>query len=45
MTINLERAKNNQYTIKFNNKYIHSKYNPQKESDVFIEGVLRIIKR
>nr|WP_307897809.1 6-hydroxymethylpterin diphosphokinase MptE-like protein [Clostridium botulinum] len=34
--LKLEVGNKGFYTLKFNNKYIHSKYDPVKESDVFI---------
>lgn len=34
--IKLECIRDNLYTIKYNNKYIHSKFNPVKESERFI---------
>lgn len=34
----LERSKTGMLTLKYNNKYIHSKYDPIKESENFIEN-------
>lgn len=34
----LERTKSGDYTLKIDGKYIHSKYNPRKEAEQFING-------
>ena len=36
--IELEKSKSGNLTLKYNNKYIHSKYNPVKEGIQFAEG-------
>lgn len=42
--IQLEKSKNGLFTAKFNNKYIHSKYDPLKESKQFVEQNMNLIK-
>lgn len=41
----LEKSKNNDYTIKVNGKYIHSRYNPQKEAEQFIKSNVDLFKK
>ena len=36
--IELEKSKSGNLTLKYNNKYIHSKYDPVKEGIQFAEG-------
>jgi len=42
--IQLEKSKNGLFTAKFNNKYIHSKYDPIRESGQFIQDNMNLIK-
>lgn len=42
--IELERSRKGQFTLKYNNKYIHSKYDPIKEGIKFAEGNLEELK-
>lgn len=39
----LEKAKNGMFTLTYNNKYIHSKYNPQKEAEQFVNSHIRVV--
>lgn len=39
----LEKAKNGMFTLKYNNKYIHSKYNPQKEAEQFVNSNIQVL--
>ncbi|WP_242852359.1 hypothetical protein [Clostridium butyricum] len=34
----LEKAKDGNYTLKYDGKYIHSRYNPIKEAEQFVNG-------
>ncbi|MCI1477730.1 MAG: DUF115 domain-containing protein [Clostridium beijerinckii] len=43
--IKLEKSKSGQFTLKYNNKYIHSKYDPVKESEQFIKSKTDIIEK
>ncbi|AGF58282.1 hypothetical protein B0P06_003403 [Clostridium saccharoperbutylacetonicum] len=42
--MNIEKSKSGLVTAKFNNKYIHSKYDPIKESKQFIQQNMELIK-
>jgi len=42
--IQLEKSKMGLFTAKFNNKYIHSKYDPIRESKQFIQENMNLIK-
>lgn len=42
--IHIEKSKSGLFTAKFNNKYIHSKYDPLKESKQFIQQNMELIK-
>lgn len=42
--IQLEKSKSGLFTAKFNDKYIHSKYDPDRESKQFIQGNINLIK-
>ena len=41
----LERAKDGNYTIKCNGKYMHSKYNPIKEAEQFLENSGELLQK
>ncbi|WP_238916537.1 6-hydroxymethylpterin diphosphokinase MptE-like protein [Clostridium sp. YIM B02555] len=41
--MNIEKSKSGLFTAKFNNKYIHSKYDPIKESKQFIQQNIDLI--
>ncbi|EDS76681.1 protein of unknown function [Clostridium botulinum C str. Eklund] len=43
--IEFEKSKSGLITLKYNNKYIHSKYNPIKESKVLIDKYKDLIKK
>lgn len=43
--IKLEKSKIGLYTLKYNNRYIHSKYNPIEESKTMIDKYTDIIKQ
>lgn len=38
MVFNLEKAKNNEFTLKLNGKYLYSKYNPREDAYKFIQN-------
>ena len=38
MVFNLEKAKNNEFTLKLNGKYLYSKYNPRGDAYKFIQN-------
>lgn len=42
--VELEKSKSGYYTLKYNNKYIHSKYDPIGESKRFVEANKQLIK-
>lgn len=42
--VELEKSKSGYYTLKYNNKYIHSKYDPIGESKRFVEANKHLIK-
>lgn len=42
--LELELIKTGIYTLKYNNKYIHSKYDPERESKKFIGSKLTLLK-
>lgn len=42
--VELEKSKSGYYTLKYNNKYIHSKYDPVGESKRFVEANKQLIK-
>lgn len=41
----LEKAKNGNYTLKYDGKYIHSKYNPIKEAEQFINSNMELLQK
>ncbi|WP_294379588.1 motility associated factor glycosyltransferase family protein [uncultured Clostridium sp.] len=41
----LERSKNGLYTLKYNEKYIHSKYDPVKEAQKFVENSIKLTNK
>lgn len=41
----LEKAKNGNYTLKYDGKYIHSKYNPIKEAGQFINSNVELLQK
>lgn len=43
--IEFEKSKSGVLTLKYNNKYIHSKYDPTKESNIFIDKYQNLLKK
>lgn len=45
MNWKIEKAKNNQFTVKLNNIYIYSKYNPKFEVERFMQKEVNVMKK
>lgn len=41
----LEKSKSGEMTLRYNNKYIHSKYDPKKEGEQFAKGNVELINK